>query len=106
MYTYEITQPYQHELYSAKIGHFDIEIDIEFENGLSTVLLSSTIGSVVFFEDKIQRALDFQTAVLYYKNDDLIQDIVDLSNERLREIKQLTKELTNGYLFNRRRTLH
>ena len=86
MDNYEITQPYQHEVYSAKIGHFDIVIDIEFENGLSTVLLSSTIGSVVFFENKIQRAMDFQTAVLYYKNDDLIQDIIDLSNERLNEV--------------------
>lgn len=92
MDNYEITQPYQHEVYSAKIGHFDVEIDIEFENGLSIVLLSSKIGDVVFFEAKIQRVLDFQTAVLYYINEGLINSMVALSNWRLDDIKQLIKE--------------
>lgn len=84
--TYEIKQPYQHQVYSAKIGHFDIVIDIEFEGDLSTIDISSKIGAVVFFSDRIQRVLDFNTALLFYMGDDLIRDIVDLSNERLNEL--------------------
>lgn len=84
--TYEIKQPYQHQVYSAKIGHFDIVIDIEFEGGLSTIDISSKIGAVTFFFDKIRSTLDFNTAVLLYMGDDLIQDIVDLSNERLTDL--------------------
>lgn len=84
--TYEIIQPYQHHIYRAKIGHFDIKIDIEFEGGLSTIDISSNIDAVVFFSDKVQRVLDFNTVVLFYMGEDLIQDIVDLSNERLNEL--------------------
>lgn len=84
--TYKIIQPYQNHVYRAKIGHFDIEIDIEFEGGLSTIDISSKIDDVVFFSDGVQRVLDFNTAALFYMGEDLIQDIIDLSNERLNEL--------------------
>jgi hypothetical protein len=89
MDNYTIIQPYQHVVYSAAHANFDIDIDIEFEGGISTILISSTIGSVVFYSDKIQRTLDFETARLFYMNDDLIQDIIDLSKERLAEVLRI-----------------
>lgn len=91
MDNYVIVQPYQHVAYSTNIGNFDLVIDIEFEGGVSTILISSVIGSVVFYSDKIQRTLDFETSKLFYMNDELIQDIIDLCTERLTEVQQIIK---------------
>lgn len=84
--TYEIIQPHRHHVHRAKIGHFDMKIDIKFKGGLSTIDISSKIDDVVFFSDRVQRVLDFNTVVLFYMGEDLIQNIVDLSIERLNEL--------------------
>lgn len=81
--TYEIIQPYQHHVYHAKIGRFDIEIDIESEDNVSKLVINSSIGDVVFFFNKFTTKLTFNDCLDYYLNDVFIQLVVDVSNDRL-----------------------
>jgi hypothetical protein len=89
MDNHAIIRPYQHVVYSAALANFDIDIDIEFEGGISTILISSTIGRVVLYSHKIQRTLDFETARMFYMNDASIQAIIESSKERLAEVLRI-----------------
>lgn len=88
---YEIKQPYQHHVYSAKIRHFEIVVDIEFEDGISNIVINSSIGDVVFFFDKFTTRLDFNDSFQNYTGDAFIQYVVDLSKERLNELLSKVK---------------
>lgn len=86
--TYEIKQPYQHQVYSAKIGHFDIVVDIESFTLSPWTIVSATskIGDVVFYSEEDQSTMIYEDAYNKYMSEEGIQKIVDLSKERLNEL--------------------
>lgn len=84
--TYETKQPYLHQVYSAKIGHFDIEIDIKSEGNISKIIINSSISDVVFFFNKFTTTLGFNDSCDYYLGDTFIQLVANISNDRLNEL--------------------
>ena len=87
--TYEIIQPYQHHVYRAKIGRFDIKVDIRAEeDGLwCEVAVTSEIKDVIFVLEEYHCVASIGDS--YYEElitPSEIERISNLSNERLNEL--------------------